>query len=90
MSVRYLEKRIDRKRVDIPANRRLTAEGCTPRSGSPSDWMIRLEGENRWRRVYCWQFSNAGTLFIRVNDQPIIVKDYELIEAKREYCGGEE
>ena len=90
MSVRYLEKRIDRKRVDIPANRRLTAEGYTPRSGSPSDWMIRLEGENRWRRVYCWQFSNAGTLFIRVNGQPIVVRDYELIEAKRDYCGGEE
>jgi hypothetical protein len=51
--------------------------------------MIRLEGENRWRRVYCWQFSNAATLFIRVNDQPIVVKDHELIEAKREYCGGE-
>lgn len=90
MSVIYLEKRIDRKRVDIPANRRLTAEGYTPRSGSPSDWMILLEGENRWRRVYCWQFSNCGTLFIRVNDQPIVVRDYELIEAKREYCRGEE
>ena len=90
MSVRYLEKRIDRKRVDIPANRRLTAEGYTPLSGSPSDWMIRLEGENRWRRVYCWQFSNCGTLFIRVNGQPIVVRDHELIEAKREYFGGEE
>lgn len=89
MSVRYLEKRIDRKRVDIPLNRRLTADGYTPRAGSPSDWMIRLEGENRWRRVYCWQFSNCGTLFIRVNGQPIVVKDHELIEAKREYCGGE-
>ena len=89
MSVRYLEKRIDRKRVDIPVNRRLTADGYSLRSGSPSDWMRRLEGENRWRRVYCWQFSNAGTLFIRVNDQPIVVRDYELIEAKREYCGGE-
>ena len=89
MSVKYLEKRIDRKRVDIPTNRRLTAEGYTPRSGSPSDWKIKLEGENRWRRVYCWQFSNAGTLFIRVNEQPIVVRDYQLFEAKREYDGGE-
>lgn len=89
MSVRYLEKRIDRKRVDIPVNRRLTADGYSLRSGSPSDWMIRLEGENRWRRVYCWQFSNCGTLFIRVNDQPIVVRDYELIDAKRQYNGSE-
>ena len=89
MSVRYLGKRINRKRVDIPANRRLTSEGYTPIAGSPSDWKIKLEGENRWRRVYCWQFSNASTLFIRVNEQPIVVRDYELFEAKREYDGGE-
>jgi hypothetical protein len=89
MSVRYLEKRIDRKRVSIPKNRRLTADGYTPRAGSPSDWLILLEGESRWRRVYCWQFSNASTLFVRIGGQPIVVRDYELIEAEREYEGGE-
>ena len=89
MSVRYLEKPIYRKRVSIPKNRRLTAEGYTPREGSPSDWMIRLVGESRWRRVYCWQFSNASTLFVRIGGQPIVIRDYELIEAKREYKGSE-
>lgn len=89
MSVRYLEKPIHRKRVSIPKNRRLTADGYTPRAGSPSDWLILLEGESRWRRVYCWQFSNASTLFVRIGGQPIVVRDYELIEAEREYEGGE-
>lgn len=89
MSVRYLEKPIHRKRVSIPKNRRLTADGYTLRAGSPSDWLILLEGESRWRRVYCWQFSNAGTLFVRIGGEPIVVPDYELIEAEREYDGGE-
>lgn len=89
MSVRYLEKPIDRKRVSIPKNRRRTADGYTLRAGSPSDWLILLEGESRWRRVYCWQFSNAGTLFVRIGGEPIVVRDYELIEAEREYEGGE-
>ncbi len=89
MSVRYLEKSIHRKRVSIPKDRRLTADGYTPRAGSPSDWLILLEGEARWRRIYCWQFSNASTLFVRIGGEPIVVRDYELIEAKREYEGGE-
>lgn len=89
MAVEYLEKPIDRKRVSIPKNRRLTVDGYTPRAGSPSDWMVRLVGESRWRRVYCWQFSNAQTLFVRIGGRPIVIRVYELIEAKREYKGSE-
>jgi hypothetical protein len=89
MAVEYLEKPIDRKRVSIPKNRRLTVDGYTPLAGSPSDWMVRLEGESRWRRVYCWQFSNAATLFVRVGGKTLVVRDYDLIDAKRQYNGGE-
>lgn len=28
----------------------------------PTRWMVRFDG--RWRRVYCIQYGNAGTLFI--------------------------
>ena len=28
----------------------------------------------------CWQFSNAGTCFVRIKEVPHIVRDYELQE----------
>ena len=37
--------------------------------------MLRLEGEKRWRRLMCWQFSNAGTCFVRVKGQPFVAEN---------------
>jgi hypothetical protein len=52
-----------------------TADGYTVRAGAPTRRMVRLEGETRWRRVYVWQFSNAGTAFLRIGGEPFIVTD---------------
>jgi hypothetical protein len=40
--------------------------------------MIRLEGEHCWRRLMVWQFSNAGTLFVRIKGQPFVVNEYDI------------
>jgi hypothetical protein len=56
----------------------LTVDGYTTRAGAPTAHMIRLEGERRWRRVMVWQFSNAGTCFIRTAAGPLIVPDHLL------------
>lgn len=52
---------------------RLDVYGYTVRAGSPTSWEVRLEGETRWRRVYVWQFSNAGTCFVRIKGEDVIV-----------------
>lgn len=57
---------------------RLTADGYTVRAGSPIGLEIRIGGCKRWRRVYVWQFSNAGTAFVRVGGQPAIIRDADL------------
>jgi hypothetical protein len=42
--------------------RSFTRSGCGSRI--PTQYMIRRPGETRWRRVYCYCFSNSGTCFI--------------------------
>lgn len=56
-----------------PPRPRLTSLGYTVRAGSPTDRMVMLEGEKIWRRVYVWQFSNAGTEFVRIKGVPHIL-----------------
>lgn len=74
MSVQYLETSIaETKTTDTPRYG-MAADGYTLRSGAPTSRMIRLEGEKIWRRVMCWQFSNAGTLFVRVKGQPLVIR----------------
>ena len=63
----------ERRQVEAPRYG-MTREGYTKRSGAPTSTMIRLEGEKRWRRVMVWQFSNAGTCFVRVRGQNLIVR----------------
>ncbi len=55
----------------------MTRDGYTKRSGAPTSWMIRLEGEKKFRRVMVWCFSNSGTLFVRINGECLIVHDYD-------------
>tara|TARA_R100000808_G_scaffold10699_1_gene28270 strand:+ start:922 stop:1248 length:327 start_codon:yes stop_codon:yes gene_type:complete len=43
-----------------------------------TSYLIRLEGEKRFRRVMCWQFSNVGTLFVRIKGTPYIVREYDI------------
>lgn len=76
MSPRYLATPIaEAKRVDIDPRRYMTAGGYTKQAGAPTSVMIRLEGEKRWRRVMVWQFSNAGTAFVRIKGDAFIVRD---------------
>lgn len=51
----------------------MTKLGYTKRSGAPTSVKVRLLGEKIWRRVMVWQFSNAGTCFVRIKGIPHIV-----------------
>ena len=39
----------------------------------PTTRMVRIPGDNRWRRVYCTIFSNIGTCWISVKGDRVIV-----------------
>lgn len=79
----YLKKKI----VDCRQTKRprygMAADGYTTRSGAPTSYMIRLQGESRWRRLMVWQFSNIGTTFVRIKGKPKIVPDSDLHVCKR-------
>jgi hypothetical protein len=40
--------------------------------------MVRLEGETKYRRLMCWQFSNAGTLFLRIKGENVVVPESDV------------
>ena len=76
MSVTYLTTPIVEVRNDPPPRGSgLTRDGYTKRSGAPTARMIRLQGEKRWRRLMVWQFSNLGTLFVRIDGKPHVVRE---------------
>ena len=71
----YLEIPIaERKQTATTPRYGMTVDGYTTRAGAPTSWMIRLHGEKRWRRVMVWQFSNAGTAFIRVRGKVLVIE----------------
>ncbi len=79
--VDYLTAKIVEVRIVPPTpGAGMTRDGYTTRRGAPTSRMIRLEGEKRWRRLMCWQFSNAGTCFVCVNGKPLVVRDCDLPE----------
>ena len=78
MSVQYLDKPIVAVKLTATPRFGIASDGYTVRSGAPTSRMIRLEGETRWRRLMVWQFSNAGTLFVRVGGKPLVVNEYDL------------
>lgn len=55
------------KRAPFPHGVRwgMTAGGYTAASGAPTDYLIRLDGAKRWRRLMFYQISNAGSCFVR-------------------------
>ena len=74
--VTYLTTPIVEVRIDPPSRGSgMTREGYTKRSGAPTDRMIRLQGEKRWRRLMVWQFSNMGTLFVKLDGKPHVVSE---------------
>lgn len=75
MTVKYLETTIVETKHTITPRHGVTVDGYTKRSGAPTSTMVRLVGEKRWRRLMCWQFSNAGTYFVRINGQELVVRD---------------
>lgn len=54
----------------------MTVYGYTKRSGAPTSWLVRLKGENRWRRLMIYQFSNAGSVFLRVKGEVLFVNEW--------------
>lgn len=72
-AVRYLEAPIVAvRRTETPAWGR-TVDGYTLRSGAPTSYLVRLAGETRERRVMALQFSNAGSLFLRVRGEVLFL-----------------
>lgn len=63
---------IDRKTIEVPskeapmwwhlAGKTYTKTGYGRRI--PTRHMVQLPGSPRWRRVYCYIFSNSGTCFV--------------------------
>ena len=78
MAVEYLQAPIVAVKLTATPRYGIAADGYTIRSGAPTNKLIQLQGDSRWRRLMVWQFSNAGTLFVRVKGVPLIVNEYSL------------
>lgn len=74
----YLQTKIAETKQTPTPRWGMAADGYTLSSGAPTSYLIRLEGEKIWRRVMCVQFSNAGTLFIRMNGENFVVNEFDL------------
>ena len=63
--------RITSLQIDPPADHTraaaMDAQGYSTKM--PTDYKIKTDTSNRARRVYCYQISNAGTLFIMANGE---------------------
>jgi aminoglycoside phosphotransferase (APT) family kinase protein len=68
------------KRMDPPSIYGMCADGYTKRSGAPTSLMVQLKGETIWRRLMVWQFSNAGTLFVRIKGECVTVHEHQIPE----------
>lgn len=78
-TVTYLTTPIaEARRDEPPRGSGMTREGYTKRSGAPSSLMIRLQGEKGWRRLMVWQFSNTGTMFVRIRGVEHVVRESDI------------
>jgi len=73
---------VKRKEKVVEKFKFMTVDGFTKHNGCPIDTMIMLKGENIWRRVWCRQFSNVGTLHIKVGKEKYVVGEYDIPELK--------
>ncbi len=80
--VKYLEKSIVHAKQTETPRWGMTQEGYTIRSGAPTSWLVLLEGEKRYRRVMILQFSNAGSVFLKIKGERFFFRvDEEIREA---------
>ena len=57
----------------------LDSMGYTLRRGSPTDYKVKIEGSNVWRRVFVYCISNSGSLFVKTKeDKFLVVNNYDL------------
>jgi hypothetical protein len=61
-------------------NKYMSVHGYTRKGGCPTDYMIRLDGCNRWYRVMNYCTSNSGTLFVKTKECSFLVVKEEDIE----------
>mgnify|MGYP003146884760 CR=1 FL=1 len=40
----------------------------------PTQHMVKLPGSNRWRRVYCCIYSNAGTCYVDLGGDWAVIR----------------
>jgi len=77
--MKYLDKKIRLvKQTELPWAACSTSGGYTNKRGGPTRYMIQLQYEKIWRRVYVWQFSNASTMFVRIKGTEYIIADWVL------------
>lgn len=48
----------------------------------PSRYLVRFEGETRWRRLWTMGWSNARTAYVRVQGMRVIVPDSAIPEVQ--------
>ena len=65
------------KQTKVP-NYGIAADGYTIKSGAPTSYMVRLEGEKRWRRVMELCFSNASTHFLKIKGKMEILQWHDI------------
>lgn len=62
----------------------------SPRSGHtasgygskiPTGYMVQLDGDKRWRRLYAICYSNVATFFVVVTGERVIVRDADIPDA---------
>ncbi len=63
----------DLESKDTPAPRHRTAQSGYGRK-IPTTKMVKLPGSNRWRRVYCCIFSNAGTCYVAKGNDWVVIR----------------
>ncbi len=84
--VKYLEDsfRITGVKYDYNYNAQegLTAKGYTTDAGAPTRYVLQIDGEQMWHRVYVWQISNNGTAFVRLRGQRYVIRNEHFIRAK--------
>jgi len=82
----YLQFRLARKQ-DTATQRAGLQETASGYGSKLTTRYVVLEG-NRWRRVYCRQFSNVGSLYVIKRGEKIPVRDSDIEDGLfRWQCG---
>lgn len=78
--VEYLSVPILESRISIPPNgfAGRTQYGYTSVKGSPTRWMIIIDGRKTWRRVWVLCFSNSSSYFININGERFYLKESQM------------